>query len=115
MAGYPEPGVIYLTGPKIRDSWAVAHNLITNYLKKPDRNVEGYSNYERAREATRRLCFDLDIFASLTESYVINALGLLQLDKEIQEALETRFDFLDEILNALFSGQTRKQRASCSR
>ena len=114
MAGAQKPGVSYLTWPYIAKHWAVARILITNCLKKPDRNVEGYPAYLRAREEAKKICLCLDNSASDTERHVINALRAMQLNKVTQEALEMRQLNLDQIHDVYFSGNTKKKRRSSS-
>ena len=114
MAGAQKPGVDYFTWPYIAKYWAVARILITNCLKKPDRNVEGYLAYLRAREEAKKICRNLDKSASDTERLVIIAFRVMQLSKVTQEALEMRQLNLDQIHDVFFSGNTKKKRRSSS-
>ena len=114
MAGGLERDVNYLTLPYFETYWAVARILITNCLKKPDRNVKEYPAYLRAREEAKKICRSLDNSASDTERHVINAFRAMQLDKVIQKALEMRQDNLDQIHDVFFNGNTEKKRKSSS-
>ena len=113
-AGDLESRVNYLTDPNdtITEYWEVAGWLIIKGLDKVACNREDMSSYRRARDATKKMIWSIDLAASETQRYIVKALRAKQLNDSTQEALRIRWSHLDLIFNVFSGGNTLVGRKS---